>query len=501
MTADSFPPVAEPDVLDSSAAGGLLIRGGVLRVLSYVSVVVLSIAPVALLTRHLGQVRFSDYTTAISLVSIVTVVTDAGMSNLGTREYAVRHGSDRDQFMRDLLGLRVALTLVGVLLTALFAVCAGYDTALVLGIVLASLAIVALVAQHTLTIALAAELRLGATSALDLGRQALTTLGLVALVLAGAGVLPLLALPLAVYLLLVPITARVVRGAVSLRMGVNLRRWRALIGPTIAFSLASAVGTIYVYTAQIITSLVTSGNQSGDFSVSFRVYLALATVPGLIVGGALPLLARAARDDRQRLSYALQRIFEVSLVCGIATGLSVFAGAPFIVEVVAGSHYHGAVDVLRIQGFAMIASFLIAAWGYALVSIKRYWALAVINGVALIVSGVLTATLAHADGASGAAIATLAGESALALGYGAVLARDHPELRPRLTEVPRIALASAPAAAVAIWLPGPSVLRAVAVLAVFSVSVLGLHALPPEVREMLPPARPRARMDDAQEEA
>ncbi len=74
--------------------------------------VALSVLSAALLTRHLGVVRFGEYTTVLSLVGIVAAVTDAGMSALGTREFAVREGAERDALMRDLLGLRMMLTSV-----------------------------------------------------------------------------------------------------------------------------------------------------------------------------------------------------------------------------------------------------------------------------------------------------------------------------------------------------------------------------------------------------
>jgi O-antigen/teichoic acid export membrane protein len=486
-------PAAEPgleaadpelDVLDTSAAGGLVIRGGALRFGSYVAIAGLSVAPIALLTRHLGEARFSQYTTVISLVTLVTVVTDAGMSTMGTREFAVREGADRDTFIRDLLGLRVALTLLGVLFATAFALLAGYDTALVVGTVLASLATLALVLQHTMSIPLAAELRLGVMSALELARQLLTTIALVVLVLVGAGVLPLLSVTLAVYLLLLPVTASLVRGRISMSIEIRPRRWLSLLSLTVSFSLATAVGAIYVYATQILTSLVTSEHQSGLFAVSFRVCIALAVVPGLLIGGALPLLARAARDDRDRLAYALQRIFEVSLIVGIATALGVFAGAPFIVKVIA-PNFAGAVEVLRTQGTAMIASFLLAGWGYALLSIKRHRALLVVNAVALFVSAGLTLILASADGAEGAAIATLGGESSLAIGYLFVLARDHPELRPRVSSVPRILLAAIPAVALAIWLELPSFWLTLIVLAVYGVLIVLTRAMPQEITEVL----------------
>jgi O-antigen/teichoic acid export membrane protein len=483
----------EPNVLDTPAAGGLIIRGGAMRLGGYVAVMGLSLIPIVLLTRHLGPARFSQYTTVISLVSVVALVTDAGMSNLGTREFAVREGTERDRLMRDLLGLRVTLTLAGVALATIFAALAGYDAALLAGTVLASLATIALVYQHTLSIPLAADLRLGTLTLLDLARQALTVVAIVGLVAVGAGVLPLLAVTLAVYALLVPATAALVRGRISLRLEPRPRNWLALLRLTVSFSLATAVGTIYVYTAQIITSLVADAHQSGLFAMSFRVFIVLATVPGLLVGNALPLLARTARDDRERLAYALQRIFEVSLILGVATSLGLLAGAPFVVAVVGGPKFAGAVAVLRIQGVAMIASFLLAGWGYALLSIKRYGALLAVNGAGLLVSCALTLILAATDGARGSAIATLCGESTLALGYVLVLAREHPELRPRAAVLPKVIAAAAPAVALLLALGSlPSVALTAIVLATYGLLIVLTRATPKEITELIP--RPRRRL-------
>jgi O-antigen/teichoic acid export membrane protein len=479
------------DVLDTSEAGGLVIRGGALRLGGYVSAVGLSVLSAALLTRHLGPAGFGHYTTVLSLVGVVAVVTDAGMASLGTREFAVREGADRDGLMRDLLGLRVILTVGGVALAMAFAVAADYDAALVAGTLAASLATIALVLQHTLTIPLSAELRLGALSALELVRQALTVGAIVALVTLGAGVFPLLAATLVVNLLLLAPTAALVRGRVSLRIELRPRRWVSLLRLTVAFSLASAVGTLYVYAAQILTSLVASEHQSGLFAASFRVFIVSAGVPGLLVSGALPLLARAARDDRERFAYALARIFEVSLILGVGAAVGLLGGAQFVIHVIAGPRFAGAAAVLRVQGLAMIASFVLAGWGFALISLKRYRGLLLANAAALVVSCTLTLTLAAADGARGAALATVCGEAVLAVGSLLVLLRGHPELRPPFAVVPKVALAAVPATAVALAANMSSLARALVALAVYATVIALTRAAPAEVADLLPHRRHR----------
>jgi O-antigen/teichoic acid export membrane protein len=463
----------DANVLDTAAAGGLIIRGSVLRFASFVAVVLLSVLS-------------SAYTTVLSLVGIVAVVTDAGMSNLGIREYAVRGGADRDELMRDLLGLRVTLTMVGVVCALVFAIAAGYSASLLAGTFAASAATIALVFQHTLSIPLAAELRLGYLSLLEVGRQVLTVAAIVVLVSLHAGLLPLLTITLLVNVVLLAPTAALARGRISVRMELRPRQWVALLRLTVAFSLATAVGTIYVYTAQILTSLVASPHQSGLFAASFRVFIVTAGVPGLLVGGALPLLARAARDDRERLTYALARIFEVSLILGVGAAVGLLAGAQFVISVIAGPKYAGATDVLRIQGLAMIASFPLAGWGFALITLKRYGGLLAANAAALTVSCGLTLTLAATDGARGAAIATVCGEATLGLGSLIVLVRGHPERRPPLGVLVKVAIAAAPAAALALAVDLPSLVRALLALALYALLIALTRAVPREITELIP---------------
>ncbi len=473
-------------VLDSTAAGGLIIRGGVIRLMSYVGVVALSLIPVVLLTRYLGPVKFGRYTTVISLVTVVATVTDAGISSLATREYAMLEGEEREARMRALLGLRVALTGIGLLAAVLFAVLAGYSAELLAGTVIASLATVAVVYQHTLTVPLAAELRLGTVALLDLARQALTVIALVALVLVGAGLFPLLAVALVVYLLLLPVTAALTRGEITLRVELRPRILLSLLRLTVSFSLATAVGAIYVYTAQILTSLVASPHQSGLFAAAFRVFIVSATVPGLLVGGALPLLARTARDDRDRLAYALQRIFEVSLILGVGVALGIVAGAPLILSVIAGSKYAAAAGALRMLGLALAASFLVAGWGYALISIESYKGLLLVNAAAFLVSGGLTLTLAASHGASGVGVAMLCSEATLAVGYLFVLVRGHPELRPKLDLAPKVLAAAIPSGGFLFVEGLSSGVRAAAILAIYASLILLTRATPREITALIP---------------
>ena len=154
----------ELDLLDSPTAGPAAIRGGVLRVVSYLAGTLLGVGSAALLFRHLGVVDTGRYSLAIYLVAIVAGVSDLGLTAIGVREFSIRTGPARDSLARNLLGFRIALSSVGVVAITLFAVIAGDGAAFAFGVALAGIGLILQSAQSTLVISLISNLRLGLVS-------------------------------------------------------------------------------------------------------------------------------------------------------------------------------------------------------------------------------------------------------------------------------------------------------------------------------------------------
>lgn len=464
---------------------GLLIRGSLARVLAYAASSLLAVLSTAVITRHLGVSTFGQYATVISVSTLVATVTDAGMTSIANRDYAVLDGERREALLGSLLGLRMFLTVIGTAFAIGFALVAHYDTALVLGMLVASMSTFPLIVYHTLSVPLTNELRLGTLALLEFARQAVWVAAVVTLAALGAGVVALLATMVLANLLMVPAAMRATRGG---RISLRMRRsgWRALVGRTVAFSVATATGTVYLYGTQMMTALVTNHYQTGLFAVSFRVFIVLGAVPALVAAGTVPVLARASQNDDGQLAYVLRRYLETSLIGGIALALFISAGSGLIIGLVAGARFHGAVAVLELQAFAMIATFTASACGFGLLALHLYRRLLVANATALVVMIVATVLLAGRYGAQGAAAASICGEATVAALMLAGILRARRECHPGKRFAVKLCLASACAAPLVIerWLASP--VRAVAVAAVYAGVVLATRALPGEVLDALP---------------
>ncbi|MDP9345665.1 MAG: oligosaccharide flippase family protein [Actinomycetota bacterium] len=470
-------------MLDTEHAGGMVIRGSVLRLAGFGAGLLMSVGSAAILLRHLGVEDTGRYNTVISLVAIVGGLTDAGMGNIGVREYAALSGDERSRMMRDLLGLRIALTLVGVLVGIVFGLGVGYSNAMVIGTGLAGLGLVLQIIAATMAVPLSVGLRLGTVSALDVVRNAANALGITILVLSGAGLLGFLAVPLPASAVLVAVTAPLIARSISLRPSVHVAAWRALIADALPYAAATAVGIVYIYLTVIALGFVADEKQVGLFSAAFRVFIVIAGISALVVQSAFPVLTRAARDDRRRLGYAVQRLFEGNVVVGAFVGLCTAVGAPLAILIIAGRDFAGSVPVLRVQGAALLMTFVAGVGSYSLLALRRHGALLAINALALTVSLTLTLALGATDGARGAAVANLAGEAMLALGGLLALGRQPEGVRVHTSVIWRTGLAVAAGVGAAVLAPGPTILETAAAAAAYTVVAIAVGAVPVEIRQ------------------
>ena len=239
--------------LSSEGAGSRAIRGGALRVGCYFLGVLVGALSAALLFRHLGVIGTGRYVTATSLVAIIGAMSDLGLTAFGVREMSASPPEQRWALARDLLGLRLALTIIGGVAVVLFA-WAVYSPLLAEGVALASVGLLFQVTQDNFALPLVVGLQLGWVAALDLLRQFLTTVFIIFFVLLGADLLPFLGVPIPVGIVVLAATAFIVRGRRAQSPTFNWRRWRKILGAILPYSVAVAAGVLYFRVSVLLVS-------------------------------------------------------------------------------------------------------------------------------------------------------------------------------------------------------------------------------------------------------
>jgi O-antigen/teichoic acid export membrane protein len=422
---------------------------------------------------------YGSYVVVTSLIAIAMIFADAGLTAAGVREYSVRDSDGRARLLQNLASARLVASCLAGGGAVLFALAVGYERILVAGAALGAVGLVLTVAQRTYAIPLAVALRLELATALDLLRQALSVAGIVVLVLAGAGLLAFFVLPVPVALAVLAVTLVVVRGYGGLRPSVRRDEWLFLLGELPA-AAASTLGALFYRVAIVMMSLLATAQETGYFALSLQVADVFVPLATLVVGTALPILARAADSDPQRLAFAFRQLFDVSVILGVGTAFVLVAGAEPIVAFLGGADFEPSVPVLRIQGLAIAATFFVTLSVYMLWALRARRQLVFGNLFGFGAAVALTAALIPAWDAMGAALAMLVAESLLAVWLGVALLGRRPELRPSLRAPAKVMVAVAVATAIALT-PLPPLVDVILGSVAYLVVLLALRAIPVEI--------------------
>lgn len=472
-----------PDLLSTPAAGGRVVRGGLARGVGYGIGTLLAAGTSVFLLRHLGRDDFGRFATVGALLGIVSGVSDAGLTAVGSRELALAPAGERPRLLGNLVTLRLAITPLGIAAAAVFAFIA-YDQTMFWGTILGGIGVLLVNTQATMMMPLSIELRLFVITAYEVAKAALTFVAVVVLVAAGASLLPFFGAQIPVGAAVLALTPLVVSRRRGLVPAFDRQVVASLLREALPLAVALTMNVVYFRVLMIMTSLLASQTQTGYFATSFQVFAVLFSLPLLVLSSALPLLSVAGRDDSERLKFGLQRMTEVSLAAGVVFVLVIYALAPTLVPLLGGPQYKGAAPVLQIQSFALIAVFVGQVWQLGLLSLRRQAALAWANAGALALVLVLGAVLVPLWGARGAAAGAVIGESFLALLVYVFLRRAAPAVVPRAGLTPRVVLAALPAFVI-VALPVSWIVTLPAALVVFAALAVALRAIPPELNHAL----------------
>ena len=467
-----------------------MIRGGVLRGAGYGAGILFGAGISVLLLRHLGVEDFGRYGVVIALIGIVSAVTDAGLTAVGSRELAILPADERPALLRNLVGLRIGLTAAGVVAATGFAAIAGYPGVVVAGTALAGLGVLLLNTQSTLMMPLAIELRLGVITLVETLRHALTLVAVAVLVVVGASLLPFFGVQIAVGVIVLLLTPSLLGGLAGLRPRLDRETAGMLLRESLPIAAAVAMNVIYLRLLMILVSVQTDERETGLFATAFRIFEILLGIPTLVLAVALPLLAVAGAEDRERLRYALQRMTEIAVAASLLLVLVTVVLAEQAIVLLGGESYREAAPILRLLAFALLGIFVSQVLTLGLVSLRRQRDVAVANGLTLALVVVLGLLLVEAYAGLGAAAAAVATEAVLALLLLGLLARCDRAVLPNVGLIPRVVGAGAIGSLVAL-LPLTAWLTAPLAAAAFLVSGFALGAVPPEVVPALRGRKPR----------
>lgn len=482
-----MPGAAESEPVDEATAGARAAQGGLYRIVAYGIASIIGLVGIGAVTRELGPSGFGEFQTVYSLVALVAVASEVGLAAVGVREYVrITDTSKRERLVRVVLGVRSALTLLGLTVALLVAILRDYDTPLLLGTVGAGIGVLMTVLFTSVTIPLTARLEFGFIAFQEALRAVLLTGIYLILAVGDSGIALLLAATAPAYGLLALVTVVYGKCAKLLIPLIDVCEWWTILRQNWALGLSTSLGTAYLFSTQFASSLVMSDEQLGLYGVAARGFLVVATLPPLLMSVAFPLVSRYALTNRSRFQSVVRGFAEAGTLAGGALAVGLAAGAPFAISLVGGNAYEEASLPLAILAIAIAVSGLISIWGLALVAMKMHQQILIAYSIALAFAISGTLVLGSLYGASGAAAATVSGEFVVLLLIIFALWRSHVAVWPRPILLLKVSLGLGLATGATLLLRLESLTESLLAVLVFSAVVAVLRAVPRDALLALP---------------
>jgi O-antigen/teichoic acid export membrane protein len=410
-----------PDPLAAAGASGAAARGGAMRAGAWVASAALSLVSIPLLVRHLGVPEFGRYIAVLAVVNIASLASDLGLTGVALREWGGADPAERRERIRPLFGIRFAVVTVAALVVIAFAALVDWPARMVSGTAIAAFGLYGIVFTDLAIVGLAGSMRFRSVAIVEVARSAIGTALIVVLVIADAGLTGFYVAWTGAMLATAVLALTMAGPLISRRP--TLAGARELITDTAPYAAAAVAHVVYFRAVVVITSIHATARQAGLYATVFRVTEFAAAVGSALAGTVTPVLAHADRNDPDRFRRDALKTVRNLTAAGTATALVLGLGAPLLMQLIGGDATDDAVDVMRIQAPALIATFASFAMGAILLVLHRYRALLVVNIAALAATVTLALILVPDHGAKGGAVAVLVGEWLIALAQAGVLWR------------------------------------------------------------------------------
>ncbi len=338
----STPATAKRKVLASVARNTAAMLGG------QILIKIFAFAFSVFVVRRLGAEDFGRYSAAMAYAFIFASFTDMGTSALAVREMA-RKAENIAWMVPNIMMLRALLSIVVIAGTSLSAWILGKSPDMVVGIFIASCALLLYAFQGPLDCVMIARERLDFSSAFNLLNQMVfMILGTIAL-LTGAGYIGLLIASLAGVLVMGLTSNYIVRQVLKLRFDRPApQRWKPLLKASFPFGV---IGMIAEFTRRfdvVFMSFVLTYTAVGWYNVPYNLVLMMLLLAQSLALSMYPTMVIEFDSGRGSIQDTVQRAMRYLLLLSLPVAVGGTLLAKSIIVTLYSQKYMGAIPVMQI---------------------------------------------------------------------------------------------------------------------------------------------------------
>ncbi|MFA5010146.1 MAG: flippase [Patescibacteria group bacterium] len=456
----------------------------IIQIIARVIVTLVSLVALAYTARYLGVVGMGQYNLIFAYLGLFGVILDFGFFLLQVRE--ITKTPERTQYIiGNILGLKLALSLVVFTSAYLVAIFIYHDPIIILGV------LIGVVSQASLSYA---QVPISLFQArLQMDRVALsnviTRLAYVGLIFwainANLGVIGIVIAATVANVLALIIQMLLAWGQVPILPQWDLGYWWKFVKEAAPLGAAVVLATVYFRVDSVMLSLLKGNYEVGIYTTPYKIVEVVLTIPTIFMSSVFPVLTAAVLHSREAVVRVFRKAFDFSMLLGVPIVIGATMIATPLMTAIAGPEFSASGPVLQIIIWTTLLSFIGAVLTYTLIAAGKQILLTIPYIIAAVFNIVANLLVIPRYSYIGASYITVATELIVTV-YAGVLVYRIFKLTPAWPVLIKAIIASIIMAGVMYWLGSVNlIINIVVAMVVYGVMILILRAIPREVLKEL----------------
>jgi len=378
--------------------------------------------------RALGPTGLGELTIAYAATGVVSVLISLGIGTLMVKEIA-RDRTSAPWLVGTALIVRAGFVVPAVVAVALYMHFARFGTEQMVVIWIATGSMVLSLFTGPFQAAFQGIERMEYLAYADVLTKAVVSVAGIALVFMGFGVVPVIAVALAMGAVALALSVWWSRGKFSVDWRLNPDHVRFLVVDSLPYWTTGLVLTFYMWIDSVMLSVMVPAKVVGYYAVPTKIFSTLLFVPVIFATAWLPRLSASFRESRAALVATGRPAVELVLALSapVAAGTVLVAG-PLVRDIYGGA-FAPSVTVLVVLAYSLVPTYLNIMVNQVLVASNRQLAWTKVMVAAAVVNPILNLVLItyfqsrYNNGAIGAAVSLLVTELGMAVAGWALLPR------------------------------------------------------------------------------
>jgi O-antigen/teichoic acid export membrane protein len=317
---------------------------------------VLALVGIGFITRYLGKEGFGDYSTILAFFFFFGALADLGLYAVSTREIS-RPGSNEEEILGNVFSIRIASSLLIVLISFLLALFLPYPPLVKIGIVISAFSYVFSSGYSVLIGLFQKRLAMDKVAIGELVGKIFQVAFIVLAVKLNLGFLAIigtLLLNMIVSFLIVYLWSR---RYLKFRPAFQFPVWKKFLKESYPVGISAVIVFAYFKLDTILLSVLKTSADVGIYNAAYKVLENISFFPAMFVGLVMPIMSRYIFHEREKFELVANKTFKVFLVITVP----IFVGTVFlaggIIRLIGGSGFAESVRVLQLLAAAMVFIF------------------------------------------------------------------------------------------------------------------------------------------------